>query len=216
MEEGPSGSGRRIATFYGWKYRNYFVVVEEGENNLRARCTLCPASKKPLSCARNTTSNFKKHLETVHKTTTLTAIERDGSTEDNSSTAKRGKSDEEPEVEIMPPPAKRQCLLVSRGTISPAKVKGLLSEYVIEDMLPLSTVESPAFRKLITSLSSSEVSLPDRKSFTAHLDNAFVSMEQKVKSSLDAVSCVCTTADVWTAHNKSFFGMNRPQHTRTL
>jgi len=30
-------------------------------------------------------------------------------------------------------------------------------------------------------------------------------MEQKVKSTLDAVSYVCTTADRWTAHDKSFF-----------
>jgi len=34
MEEGPSGSGRRTATFYGWKYRHHFIVIEEGENNL--------------------------------------------------------------------------------------------------------------------------------------------------------------------------------------
>ena len=32
-------------------------------------------------------------------------------------------------------------------------------------------------------------------------------MDQKVKSTLDGVDFVCTTADVWTAHNKSFFGM---------
>jgi len=86
-------------------------------------------------------------------------------------------------------------------------VKGLISEYVVEDMLPLSTVESPAFRKLICGLSSAEVSLPDRKSFTTHLDKAFSNMEQRVKSTLDTVRFVCTTADVWTAHNKSFFGL---------
>jgi len=32
-------------------------------------------------------------------------------------------------------------------------------------------------------------------------------MEQKVKSTLDAVSFVYTTADMWKAHNKSFFSM---------
>ena len=31
-------------------------------------------------------------------------------------------------------------------------------------------------------------------------------MEQKVKNTLDAVSFVCTTADMWKAHNLSFFG----------
>ena len=202
--EGES-SGKKTATFYGWKFRHYFVVVE-GENNLRARCVLCPASKKPLSSARNTTSNFKKHLDTVHKTTRLVEIERDANTEDDSCTAKRKRSDAG-EVEVVEPPMKRQCLLVSRSIIPPAKVKGLISEYVIEDMMPLSTVESPAFRKLISSFSSGEVSMPDRKSFTSHLDKIFASMEQMVKNILDTTTFVCTTADVWTAHNRSFFGM---------
>ena len=35
--------------------------------------------------------------------------------------------------------------------------------YVIEDVLPLSTVESPAFRKLIGGMTSTQV--PDQKSF---------------------------------------------------
>ena len=34
------------ATFYGWKYNHYFVVVEENEKNLKARCTLCAPSKR--------------------------------------------------------------------------------------------------------------------------------------------------------------------------
>ena len=32
-------------TFYGWKYKHYFVVVEEKKKNLKARCTLCAPSK---------------------------------------------------------------------------------------------------------------------------------------------------------------------------
>ena len=63
-------------------------------------------------------------------------------------------------------------------------------------MLPLSTVESPAFRMLVSSISLAQVSLSDRKSFTAHLDKAFDAMNQSVKSTLDGINFVCTTADV--------------------
>ena len=38
------------------------------------RCTLCGESKT-LSSARNTTPNFKKHLNTVHKNAKLVAKE---------------------------------------------------------------------------------------------------------------------------------------------
>ena len=65
-------------------------------------------------------------------------------------------------------------------------------------MLPLSTVESPAFRKLICGASSSSVQLPDRKSLALFLNKAYESMLVKVKSALEAVERVFTTADVWT------------------
>ena len=45
-------------------------------------------------------SNFKKHLDTVHKTTALVAIERN--TEEDSSTSKRKRSHDE-DVEIAAP-----------------------------------------------------------------------------------------------------------------
>ena len=38
------------ANFYGWMYEHYFVIAEEGEKNIRARCRLC-AGNKTLSCA---------------------------------------------------------------------------------------------------------------------------------------------------------------------
>ena len=55
----------KAVMFYGWKYSHYFQIVEEGDKNLQARCTLCSPCKKPLLSALNTTSNFKKHLETA-------------------------------------------------------------------------------------------------------------------------------------------------------
>ena len=99
---------------------------------------------------------------------------------------------------------KKQCTLVGMGVPS-TRLRNLLSEYVIEDMLPLSTVESAAFRKLIGAICSTQV--PDRKSFTAHMDKLYDAMVTKVKEILDTVDFVSTTADVWTAHNRSYLGM---------
>ena len=108
------------------------MVVEEGEKNLRVRCTLCAPSQKTLSSARNTTSNFKKHLDTVHKATNLVGKEP----------AKEKRSTDSSEDDDGPPPrAKRQCTLLSKAAISPTKLKSLMSGYIVEDMLPLSTVD---------------------------------------------------------------------------
>lgn len=62
------------------------------------------------------------------------------------------------------------------------KLRSLMSEYIVEDMLPLSTVDSPAFRKLFEGVCSIQV--PGRKALTSHLDNVFVSMEPKLKEIL--------------------------------
>ena len=80
-----------------------------------------------------------------------------------------------------------------------------MSEYIVEDMLPLSTADSPAFRKLIGGVYSTQV--PGRKALTLHLDKVFVSMEPKLKEILKRVDFVCTTADVWKSCNRGFFGM---------
>jgi len=37
---------------------------------------------------------------------------------------------------------------MTKTPVSPTKIRNLIAEYMINDMLPLSTVESPGFRKL--------------------------------------------------------------------
>ena len=156
---------------------------------------LCASSQKTLSSARSTMSNFKKHLDTVHKATKLVAKEP----------AKEKRSRNSNEDDDGTPGAKRQCMLLNKPAISPMKLRSLMSEYIVEDMLPLSTADSPAFRKLFGGVYSTQV--PDRKALTFHLDKVFVSMEPKLKEILKRVNFVCTTADVWKSCNRGFFGM---------
>ena len=95
-------------------------------------------------------------------------------------------------------------MLVGMGVPS-TRLQNLLSEYVIEDMLPLSTVESAAFQKLIGGICS--IQIPDRKSFTPHMDKLYDLMVKKVKEILETVDFVSTTTDVWTSHRRSYLGM---------
>jgi len=76
---------------------------------------------------------------------------------------------------------------------------------LMEDMQPLSIVESSAFHRLISSICPYQ--LPDQKSFTQHLDNLYDMMVRKVQEVLELVDGVSTTDDIWTAHHHSFLGM---------
>ena len=78
---------------------------------------------------------------------------------------------------------------------------------VIDDMLPLSAVESSAFRKLVTELLPCPVHLPDRKTLSSHIEQAYESMMRKIKDTLEGVDNVSSTADVWMAHHRSYLGM---------
>jgi len=72
-------------------------------------------------------------------------------------------------------------------------------------MLPLSTADSPAFKKLIGGVQA--IKVPGQKALTVHLDEVFDAMNPKLKGILEAVDFVIPTADVWKACNKGFFGM---------
>lgn len=187
------------AAFHGWKYKHYFVIVSEDAKNLRVRCSLC-VGNKTLSSAKNTTSNLKKHLNDVHKNAVLVAKEVEK--------PEKRKRRNETDGDCNNGEPKRQCTLptvLNRHSIPANKLRSLLAEYVIEDMRPLSTVESPAFRKLLGSICPTQ--LPDRKSFTVYLDTVYDSMISKVKKTLETVDIVSTTVDVWTAHHRSYLGM---------
>ena len=75
-------------------------------------------------------------------------------------------------------------------------------DYVIEDMLPLTTVESPGFRKLVNELSAHHVQLPDRKRLSLCMKQAYNSMMKQITETLGKGKNVSTTGDVWTAHHK--------------
>lgn len=87
-----------------------------------------------------TQPNFKTHFTRVHKKTPLVAKEMPPPTR-----GKRKRVDDQSEA----CQSKKQCTL-SGNPIAPSKFCCLLSEYIVEDMLPLLTVESSAFQKLLS------------------------------------------------------------------
>ena len=181
-------------TFHGWKYGHYFNFESvKNEKNITVRCKLC-VGRKLLSTAKNTTSNLLKHLEKVHNDVKLVEKYNVPVPDDDDRTD--------------PPAAKQQKLDFTKGGMTQRELNMLVAEHVVEDMVPLSTVDSPSFRKIIQKIPvRPDVKLPQRKGFTTWLDKEYVNMECKLKATLGEVNFVSTTADIWTANNKSFLGV---------
>lgn len=86
----------------------------------------------------------------IQETSLLVKIEHE--TEEYSCTSKWKRNDEDAKIVALQ--ANRQCIFVSYSAISLANTRSLISEYAIEDMLPLSTVTSLALKKSVSGIFS--------------------------------------------------------------
>ncbi len=105
------------------------------------------------------------------------------------------------------PPAKQQRLDFNR-TVSQGQINKAIARYVVENVQPVSTVESPAFRQLfsmITCLGGTRQM--GRKTFSNYLDKEYSKMESELKTTFEGLDYIATTADIWSVHNRSFLGM---------
>ena len=183
--------------FSRWKYRHYFKLTGVIGKNVHVECTLCPG-RKPFSTSCASNSNLMKHLSKAHASTKLVAREE--------CTGSR-----EASVDEGPSPCKQQKLDFSTSApqkLSQTELYGLIGRYVVENMLPISTVESDSFRALISKIPRKVgVGPPCRKTFSKYIDTEYARMNAELKKEFEQLEYLATTADIWTAHNKSFLGV---------
>lgn len=188
-----SDSAERTGCFAKWKYSNYFTFLTQADKNITVKCKLCPGEKK-LSAAINSTSNLLKHLTRQHRRTLLSDPSSSSSTDNTAAT-----------------PAKQVKLDFTSAVqkVSEGELKKMIAGYIVEEMLPLRTVESPSFRRILHKIPvcGKKAALPDRKTFSSYLDKCYTDMEMELKGTFESLEYISTTADIWTSHNKSFLGM---------
>uniref|UniRef100_A0A9J8BKG2 Uncharacterized protein n=1 Tax=Cyprinus carpio carpio TaxID=630221 RepID=A0A9J8BKG2_CYPCA len=111
---------------------------------------------------------------------------------------------------VSPSPAKQVKidLKASATALSAAELNKLVAGYIVEDMLPISTVDSESFRRILEKIPTKHgVKLPQRKSFAGYLEREYGIMDANLKAALGDVDFVLTTADILTVNNKSFMGV---------
>lgn len=193
-------ANRKIA-FSNWKHRHHFTLVEVKGNNVYVKCKICPGNKV-LSTSVTSNSNLTKHLTSTHHGTPLTA---------NPPPSHDGGTASEDEGGDGRPTLKQAVLnFGGQALVSKTELNKLVARYVVENMLPLSTVESESFRALIAKIPSRgrETSTPlCRKTFSAYIDAEYDKMNVELKHTFEELRYISTTADIWTAHNKSYIGV---------
>uniref|UniRef100_A0A8C6LKI7 HAT C-terminal dimerisation domain-containing protein n=1 Tax=Nothobranchius furzeri TaxID=105023 RepID=A0A8C6LKI7_NOTFU len=179
-------------------YCHYFQFDSvKNDKNISVRCTLC-FGRKLFSAAKNSTSNLSKHLANWNGNVKLTesptgitaAAANVDSTSDGPTASKQVKIDVKP------------------AGLGAAELKKLVAGYVVEEMLPISTVDSESLRRIIDKIPTKRgVQLPQRKSFSEYLEREYDIMNSNLKATLEEADFVSTTADIWMVKNKSFLGV---------
>uniref|UniRef100_A0A3Q2P448 HAT C-terminal dimerisation domain-containing protein n=1 Tax=Fundulus heteroclitus TaxID=8078 RepID=A0A3Q2P448_FUNHE len=107
-----------------------------------------------------------------------------------------------------PLPAKQQKLDFGAEAVSGEELKKLVGKYVVEEMLPLNTIDSLSFRAIINKIPTTiSAELPHRTSFSSYPEKLYGEMERSLKAALKDVHFVSTTADIWSANNRSYLGL---------
>lgn len=105
-----------------------------------------------------------------------------------------------------PPPLKQATLSSTSASITQRKVKSLVLEFIIADVQPFSLVENASFREMIAGISGGRTHMC-RKTLMQRIERGFQNMKEAITETLQDVQTVCTTADIWTAHHRSFMGI---------
>lgn len=140
----PTPEGK--LAFSKWKYRPYFNLVEVKGKNVYVKCTLCPGAKC-LSTSVVSNSNLMKHLSTAHASTTLVAentVDSRPGVANVSSANKEGHGAtpyKQLKLDFSAP--------ASQKLVTQTELNGMIGRYVVENMLPFSTVDSDSFGALI-------------------------------------------------------------------
>lgn len=192
--------------FTRWRFKHYFRFVEIKRKNVYVKCKLCPRAKT-LSSSAISNSNLFKHLTTTHATTKLVAKdphptpETDDDDERPSPWSKEWQgatSLKQQKLDFTPPPK----------LTTQTELNALIGRYVVEDMLPLSTVESDSFRAITERIPvKAGARTPGRKTFAKYLDAEYTKMNKELMKTFEELEFLSTTADIWTAHNKGYLGV---------
>uniref|UniRef100_A0A1A7XMV4 BED-type domain-containing protein n=1 Tax=Iconisemion striatum TaxID=60296 RepID=A0A1A7XMV4_9TELE len=188
-------SGETKSAINTWRYRHHFTYKADQGKNIIVQCNLCLPRVNLLSTSKTSTSNLKKHLDRTHLGC------------DARPDAKRGRKKEEYNGE-----ESRHCQLkklkaeIISKCLTQSKIDDLIFSFMVEDCQPFYMLEQPGFKKLISSLTEG-LSVMDRVTLFTKVDQSFSKMREELTDKLCNIQYVCTTADIWTANTRSFFGM---------
>ncbi|ODM87578.1 hypothetical protein Ocin01_19104 [Orchesella cincta] len=162
-----------------------------GVTSISANCLLCKGGKT-IHGDTKSSGNFIKHLRAVHPT--------------QHDEYKKRKS--QPPTDETQPSMKKLCSVLSVTSGKTKRADHLVMMYIVNDMRPLSTVSSPAFRCMIRGLCQSpDMQIMCRKTLQIQINTYYDEIVSALSLKLKSLDYLCLTADCWSSHARAFLGV---------
>lgn len=80
-------------------------------------------------------------------------------------------------------------------------------QFVIEEMQPISIVDKPSFKNLVSLGLPKNISVMCAKTLRSRIEKAGQSMKEELIKKLSGIQFIATTADCWTRGRKNYLGI---------
>ncbi|XP_007566495.1 uncharacterized protein LOC103147880 isoform X1 [Poecilia formosa] len=195
--------------------KDYFFFEARDKSNektLHFQCVLCQPKKITIKGQAKSLYNLKSHINRKHPAH-ATQFEEDikaGSSRGKhrlSVSSSASSQSSQPCAKRARQPSFGETSSKTAGTdVSQSMVDKQIVDLFVHNLLPLHVVESPTFVGLIKMLNPSMTSM-SRHILSRSILASHDQLEEHLIRLLEDIPWVATTADCWSAHNKSYLGM---------
>ncbi|XP_034018620.1 uncharacterized protein LOC117503486 [Thalassophryne amazonica] len=209
----PATAHAAVRAWNPWPHLEDFFVfksVDKSNNKLMFfRCALCQPKQTTIKAHISSLYNLKSHVRRNHSAQITRFEER------IKAGSSRGKRREYPGSSLQPfamntcqlsQPTIGEAFGQSAAGVHQSVVDAKIVDLFVCNMLPLHVVESPSFIRLIKTLDPSKTSMSSR-TLGRRISASHKQLEEHLIRLLKDVPWVATTADCWSAHNRSYLGM---------
>ena len=149
-------NGRAVYNFWVVEVCTLLRICYAKGQECDGKVQTVPRPETTIHCCEHIT---QQHLQRQHANTKLVA--------------KDSRTQSDAQAECMPTPTKQPKLDFQQVTLTKAEMNRLVASYIIEEMLPVSTVESSSFRNILSKIpitGNGWSPSSDRKTFMSYLD----------------------------------------------
>lgn len=175
-------------------------------------CLPCLPKTTELKVSKSTKANLKSHFRRMHPATAIKFDEACAANQGTGGRTRRRSDQSDDDSSSTSKKTRHMSIVETFGTVPQGSgvlqsaIDKTIVRFVVDNMLPLQTVDSQSFKDMVHTLNPSE-EVPSRRTLGRRIIKIYEEMKESLTSNLEQVQWVGTTADCWSTNKKGYLGM---------